>query len=139
MKLDDTISSPYWALRITFGLVPFLAGLDKFLNLLTQWDKYLSPLATRLLPVNPATAMHLVGVIEMAVGIAILTRWTRLGSYVAMAWLICIALNLVLAGYLDIAVRDLAMSVGAYTLARLSEARAVAPSQARSLRPVNAA
>jgi len=58
---------------------------------------------------------------------------------VAMAWLICIAVNLVLAGYLDIAVRDIAMSVGAYTLARLSEARAAVPSQARSLRPLNAA
>lgn len=56
-----------------------------------------------------------------------------------MAWLMCIGFNLVLAGYLDIAVRDLAMSVAAYTLARLSEARAAAPSQARSLRPVNAA
>lgn len=139
MKRDDNISSPYWALRITFGLVPFLAGLDKFLNLLTQWDKYLSPLAVRIMPVGPTTAMHLVGVIEMAVGLAILTRWTRLGSYVATAWLICIAINLVLAGYFDIAVRDLAMSVGAYALAKLSEARAAAPSQVRSLRPVNAA
>lgn len=138
MKLDNNISSPYWALRITFGLVPLLAGVDKFLNLLTHWEMYLSPLAARLMPLNPTTAMHLVGVIEMIVGIAILTRWTRLGSYVAMVWLICIAANLVLAGYFDIAVRDLAMSVGAYTLAKLSEVRETAPSEARSLRPANA-
>src|SRR4029077_12131911 len=48
--------------------------------------------------VAPETLMRAVGVIEMIVGIAILTRWTRLGAYVAAAWLVCIAL--VLAGLL---------------------------------------
>ena len=67
--------------------------------------------------------MHAVGIIEMAVGILILTRWTRLGAYVASAWLLAIALNLLLAGFLDTAVRDIAMSVGAWTLARISELR----------------
>ena len=59
----------------------------------------------------------------MAVGILILTRWTRLGAYVASAWLLAIALNLLLAGFLDTAVRDIAMSVGAWTLARITELR----------------
>jgi hypothetical protein len=67
--------------------------------------------------------MEVVGVIEMIVGIAILTRWTRLGSYVAMAWLTCIALSLV-AHFFDVAVRDLQMAIAAYTLARLTESRA---------------
>ena len=118
---QNKATSLYWILRITFGAVPFLAGLDKFFNLLTHWDKYLSPFAQRLLPVSPATFLHLAGIIEMVVGIAILTRWTRLGSYVAAIWLIGVGANLLLAGYFDVAVRDLVMAVGAYTLARLSE------------------
>jgi uncharacterized membrane protein YphA (DoxX/SURF4 family) len=126
MKSNPNVESSYRLLRITFGVVPFLAGLDKFFNLLAHWDRYMSPLAERLLPMSPATFLHLAGVIEMAVGIAILTRWTRLASYVAAVWLVGIALNLLLAGYFDVAVRDVVMAIAAYTLAKLSEARAAA-------------
>ncbi len=64
----------------------------------------------------------------MAVGLAILTRWTRLGSYVAMAWLVAIAVNLVTIGHFyDVAVRDLEMAVAAYALARLTEQRERVP------------
>jgi uncharacterized membrane protein YphA (DoxX/SURF4 family) len=122
--LENKLDSAWWALRIGLGLGPFLAGLDKFFNLLTNWPMYLNPGLARLLPVSGATFMHAVGVIEMIVGLAILTRWTRLGSYVAMLWLILIALTLVAGGmFLDVAVRDLEMAIAAYTLARLTEVR----------------
>ena len=68
--------------------------------------------------------MHIVGVIEMIVGLAILTKWTRLGSYVASAWLVAIAINLVSTGmFLDVAVRDLEMALAAFVLARMTEVR----------------
>jgi len=122
--MDQRLNSSWWALRIALGLAPFLAGLDKFCNLLTKWTMYLNPLALRVVPVAPETFMRAVGVIEMIVGIAILTRWTRLGAYVAAAWLVCIALNLVSMGaFLDVAVRDLLIAVAAFSLARLTEVR----------------
>ena len=133
--MDQRLNSSWWALRIGLGLAPFLAGLDKFFNLLTNWTMYLDPLALRVIPVSPATFMRAIGVIEMVVGIAILTRWTRLGAYIAAAWLTVIALSLVTMGaFLDIAVRDLLLAVAAYTLARLTEVRqpAMASSYARS-------
>lgn len=121
---DNRLNSAWWALRIGLGLGPFLAGLDKFFNLLADWETYLSPMMTRALPMSAETFMHIVGVIEMVVGLAILTRWTRAGSYVAMLWLILIAINLISTGtFLDVAVRDLEMAIAAYTLARLTEAR----------------
>lgn len=126
------LSSLYRPLWLTYGLVPLLAGLDKFFNLLTDWSQYLSPLVAGLLPVSPEAFMMLVGVIEVAVGVLVLTRWTRLGAWIAAAWLVLIALNLVTLGLFDIAVRDLAMAVGAYTLARLAELRAEAPAAARA-------
>jgi len=105
-------------------LATLLACLDKFFNLLTKWTMYINPLALRVVPVAPETFMRAVGVIEMIVGIAILTRWTRLGAYVAAAWLVCIALNLVSMGaFLDVAVRDLLIAVAAFSLARLTEVR----------------
>jgi hypothetical protein len=120
---DHSLDSVYLPLKIAYGLVPLLAGLDKFFNLLADWGSYLSPSITSILPFGAATFMMIVGVIEMAVGVAILTKFTRLGAYVAMCWLVLIALNLLLAGELDVAVRDLAMAVGAYSLGTISGLR----------------
>ena len=122
--MDQRLNSSWWALRIALGAVPFLAGLDKFFNLLTNWTMYLNPLVLRLVPVAPGTFMRAVGVIEMIVGIAILTRWTRLGAYIVAAWLVGIALNLITMGaFFDVAVRDLLIAVAAFSLARLTEVR----------------
>lgn len=121
---EKGLNSAWWALRIGLGLGPFLAGLDKFFNILTDWGMYLSPTMEKLLPISGTTFMHVVGVIEMVVGLAILTRWTRLGSYVAAGWLLAIAVNLVTTGmFFDLAVRDVEIAIAAYTLARLTEAR----------------
>jgi len=135
-RFDARLDQAWWILRIGLGVGPFLAGLDKYFNLLTNWTTYLSPLALKILPFSGETFMHIVGVIEMIVGLAILTKWTRLGAYVASAWLLAIAINLVSTGmFLDVAVRDLEMAVAAFVLARLSEVRShnVAVEQPRNL------
>lgn len=122
--ITSRIDTPWWSLRLLYGLVPIVAGIDKFTNLLTDWTKYLSPLATSVLPLSASTFMHIVGVIEIAAGVLVLTKFTRIGAYVVAAWLVAIAVNLLTTGqYFDVAVRDLAMAVGAYTLARLTEIR----------------
>lgn len=124
-RFDSRLERVWWILRIGLGLAPFLAGLDKFFNLLADWPAYLSPLTLRLLPFSAPTFMHLVGVIEMIVGLAILTKWTRLGSYVAAAWLVAIALQLLTTGgHFDVAVRDVLIALAAYSLALLTEVRA---------------
>ena len=121
---DSRLDRAWWALRIGLGVGPFLAGLDKYFNLLTDWTMYTSPLVLKLLPFSGRTFMHIVGVIEMIVGLAILTKWTRLGSYVASAWLVAIAINLVSTGmFLDVAVRDIEMALAAFVLARMTEVR----------------
>jgi len=123
MIVDRGVESARQALKVAFGVVPFLAGLDKFFNLLADWPRYLSPAAEAILPVTAQTFMHFAGLVEMVVGLAILTRWTVIGSYVAAVWLVAIAVNLVAAAnFLDVAVRDLVMATAAYTLARLTEA-----------------
>ena len=118
---NSDLKQIWWPLRITYGFIACAAGADKFLNMLTTWEKYVSPWVAGFVPGGAVALMHAVGVIEIAVGIVILTRWTKLGAYVAAAWLLAVACNLLLAGYFDIAVRDIAMSVGAWTLARVTE------------------
>ena len=133
--MDPRLSAPWLALRLGIGLTATLAGLDKFFNLLADWSHYVSPLAAQMLPFSTATFMGIVGVVEVVVGIAVLTAWTRLGAYVASAWLILVALNLTLAGYFDVAVRDVVMAIGALTLARLTEVRQEMP-LVNSQRPI---
>jgi uncharacterized membrane protein YphA (DoxX/SURF4 family) len=124
MKFDKGVESAWWALRIGLGVAAAAAGADKFFNLLADWEGYLSPVAQRFLPVSAVAFMHVAGIVEIVVGLAILTRWTREASYVAAAWLTLIALNLLTTGqFLDVAVRDVVMAIAAYTLARLTEAR----------------
>jgi len=119
----NRLSAAWWALRVGLGAAALLAGLDKFFNLLADWPSYLSPLATHALPIGASTFMHIVGVVEMIVGMTILGGLTQLGGYVAAAWLVAIAVNLVTTGhYFDVAVRDIEMAIAAFALARLTEA-----------------
>lgn len=107
-------------LKTVFVIVPLVAGFDKFTNLLVQWEMYINPILLKLLPVSGHTFMYAVGIIEMIAGIVVFVQ-PRIGAYIVSLWLVGIALNLLLSGhYLDVAVRDLVMATGAYTLARVS-------------------
>ena len=124
MLVSKELNAAYWSLRVAFGLGPLLAGLDKFTNILVNWEKYLSPMAQHTLPISPTNFMHIVGVVEIIVGLAILFGATRVFGYIAMIWLWCIAANLISTGtYYDIAVRDILLGLSAYALARVTEAR----------------
>ncbi len=117
------MTSAYWALRIAFGVVPIVAGLDKFTNLLVSWQGYLGPLARSLLPVSPAAFMHVAGIVEVIVGVAILLGKARIFGFVACVWLAAIALELLSTGhFLDVAARDAVMAVAAFALGRLAQA-----------------
>jgi len=122
MTFDRRLDSARLALKLGLGLAAFLAGLDKFFGLLADWPRYLAPVIQAALPVDATTFMWVAGVIEMIVGLAILTNWTLLGSRVVMVWLLAIAGNLVLSGaFFDVAVRDVEMAIAAFALSRLTE------------------
>ena len=118
-RLDEI----YVPLRLCYGLIPIVAGADKFTNLLTDWSKYLPEFMTHLVPVSPHTFMMGVGVIEIIAGLAVLTALPRLGAYVVAVWLLLIAGAVTLAGFYDVAVRDIAMALGAYTLGSVAALR----------------
>ena len=110
----------YLILYAGFVALPILAGLDKFSHLLVDWDMYLAPLVTRVLPVTAHTFMLVVGVIEIAAGVLVALQ-PRIGAYVVALWLWGIILNLLLVpGFYDVALRDFGLSLGALALARLS-------------------
>ena len=107
-------------LKFTFGLVPIAAGADKFTNLLTDWSQYLNPSMVGMLPFSAHTFMMIVGVIEIIAGILVLVK-TNIGAYIVSVWLVLIAITLIAGGkFLDVAVRDLVMAIGAYSLGKIT-------------------
>lgn len=122
--MDNGSHQAFQILRLGFTVAPIIAGLDKFLQLLTNWDKYLAPQVSGTLGVAPHTFMMIVGAIEIVAGLLVAVN-PRIGGYVVSAWLVGIIINLLLVGgYLDVALRDLGLALGAFALARLAESEA---------------
>jgi hypothetical protein len=123
-NFDDRLNAGWWALRIGLGVGPIITGIDKYFNKLTDWGMYLSPVVTKVVPVSATTFMHAVGVIEIIAGVIVLSRWTRLGSYIVMLWLLGIAVNLLATGmFYDLAMRDVEIAIGAFALSQLTAVR----------------
>ena len=122
-------------LRTLFTVAPIAFGLDKFLNLLTDWPGYLAPWVDRLVPGTAQQAMYIVGVVEILAGVLVAVR-PRWGAPVVALWLAGIIVNLLILGdYYDVALRDFGLLVAAAALARL----AVAPAGAATTQVAGAA
>jgi hypothetical protein len=119
---DTRAYRAYRILHIGFVVLPILAGIDKFLNMLVDWSAYLAPAVIGGLPFSPGAFMQIVGGIEIAAGLLVAIA-PHIGAYVVAAWLWGIIVNLFLVpGYYDIALRDFGLSLGALALAQLAAA-----------------
>jgi len=108
-------------LHFAFTLAPIIAGIDKFLHVLVNWDRYLAPWIVNISPISGHSLMLLVGIVEIIAGLIVAFR-PRIGAWIVFAWLWAIILNLLtFSGYYDIALRDFGLSLGALALARLSK------------------
>ena len=119
-QLTEPGYQAFLLLRTVFPVAPILVGVDKFLNLLTDWPGYLAPWIDHILPGTAAQGMYLIGAIEIIAGVlvAIVSRW---GALVVAAWLLGIIVNLLtLPGYYDVALRDFGLLVAALALSRLA-------------------
>jgi hypothetical protein len=118
----DRARQAFRILYVGFIVAPVLAGLDKFFDVLVDWDHYLAPVVTDVLPVRAHTVMMVIGVVEIAAGILVALR-PRIGGYVVAVWLWAVIVNLLILGdYFDVALRDFGLSLGALARARLAEA-----------------
>jgi hypothetical protein len=124
-KLKDPVYQAYKLLHVGFTIAPIAAGLDKFFDVLVNWDAYLAPIASRVVGGHDHAFMMVVGVIEIIAGIGV-ALLPRIFSYVVAAWLLGIIVNLLLIPasnplpHYDVALRDFGLLLGALALARLS-------------------
>jgi uncharacterized membrane protein YphA (DoxX/SURF4 family) len=122
-RLAEPTYQAFLLLRVVFIVAPIVAGLDKFADVLVDWDKYLAPWLNDILPGSAADAMHVIGVVEIAAGLLVAVA-PRYGAPLVAAWLGGIVFNLLTySGYYDIALRDFGLMVGALALWRLSVKR----------------
>ena len=124
IEVNAEVSRPafqaYQILHVGLTVAPIVAGLDKFFNLLVNWEQYLPPFVTNLVGGNGHYLMLVVGVIEIIVGLGVSFK-PKIFAYVVSAWLLIIIANLLmLPGYYDIALRDFGLALAALALARLS-------------------
>jgi uncharacterized membrane protein YphA (DoxX/SURF4 family) len=116
----DPAYQAFVIMRVAFTVAPILFGLDKFFNVMVDWEQYLAPWINDIIPGSASTAMHLVGVVEIIAGVFVAVK-PRYGAYVVAAWLGGIIINLLTySGYYDVALRDFGLMLGALTLARLA-------------------
>jgi len=114
----------YSILRWSFAALPIIAGADKFFHFLTNWNHYLAPVVSTLIAkagLTTVSFMQIVGGMEILAGLLVAVK-PRYGAYVVSAWLVAVGANLILAGgFLDVAMRDFGLALGAFALGRLSE------------------
>jgi hypothetical protein len=123
-QLEAEAQSPtyqaYQILHWGFVAAPVIAGADKFLHILTDWDRYLAPSLARISPLGAHGTMLAVGVVEVLAGLVVAMK-PRIGAYIVAAWLVGIILDLLLVGsFFDVALRDFGLCLAALALGRLS-------------------
>jgi hypothetical protein len=121
-RIIDPAYQAFLLLRVGFTVAPIAFGLDKFFDVLVEWNRYLAPEINDIVPGTASDAMYIVGAIEIVAGLLVALA-PRIGGYVVAAWLGGIIVNLLVLGdYYDVALRDFGLLLGALTLARLATA-----------------
>ncbi len=117
---SDPAYGAFLLLRIGFAVLPIVFGIDKFTNLLADWQSYLAPWIVDISPLTAYQTMLVVGVVEIAAGLAVAVK-PRYAAYVVAAWLAGIIVNLLTySGFYDVALRDFGLLVGALALGILA-------------------
>src|SRR5688572_28899594 len=124
--INESKFNTIWTIsQHVYGPVPILIGADKFTFFFVNWNIYVSPYAASIIPIT--MLVPLVGIIEIAAGLLILTKYPRFGAYLVAAWIGIIIINLFMIGDLyDIILRDIAIAFGYIVFAKLTELKASA-------------
>jgi uncharacterized membrane protein YkgB len=119
-EASDPRRQAFALMRLAFTVAPIAFGIDKFVNVMVDWPGYLAPWVDDLVPGSGQDLMYIIGVVEIAAGLAVLVR-PRYGAYLVAAWLGAIIVNLLtLSGFYDVALRDFGLLLAALSLARLA-------------------
>lgn len=132
--MNSALQRINWAqklLHLTYIFLPIIAGIDKFFHCLVDWNIYVNEELFHVLPISQQNFMYGVGIIEICAGLLVFL-YPRIGGLIIAIWLVLISINLITMGshthhgyrhnmtHYDVAIRDLALAIGAYVLFLLS-------------------
>jgi uncharacterized membrane protein YphA (DoxX/SURF4 family) len=121
MNQGAQLRQTWLLLKLTYGLYYLIIGTDKFFGFFTESQHRVSFLTLSLIPLSLNQLLYVVGLLEIIVGLLILSRWTRIGAYAGFALLVVIVANIVAMGkHYDIALHGTAIASGMLALARLT-------------------
>lgn len=131
MNVNETIKHKFnmtWMmLKVSYGLLFIVLGVDKFLNIITNWSIYINHSILNVLPLTIDQFIMGLAIIEIIIGLMIITAFTRMGSALAVLWFLIIAIDLISLGrFYDIATRDIMLAIGAIALTNLTQIREMA-------------
>lgn len=120
---ENRLYKPWLFLKIVYGLIVLIAGIDKFLGILSPHNENVISLFIKSLIPFPITYfLYGVGIFEIIIGIMILTRATYWGAYLLMAWYLVINLNLVtMNSFYLIIINNMGHAAATFTLAQLTK------------------
>ena len=85
-------------LQAVFVLAPMVAGIDKFTDILTNWDFYLSPIVPQITHLAPHQFMMGAGIVEIIAGLLVAMK-PKVGGIVVAVWLAGIIINLLFSSH----------------------------------------
>lgn len=122
VRQEQRLHMVWLVLKISYGCAALIIGADKFFNYAVNWSKYLSPLISNALPISIPHIMYTIGVVEILVGLLILSKYTKLGASILSLWFLIIIANLLsMRMYYDIMARDLLLAIAAWSLAEITD------------------
>src|SRR3989344_526341 len=124
MLNEKSVRAARLILRVTFGLLAIVVGIDTFTNVLVNWSAYLLPKIAALPYAD--LFMKAGAVLQIIAGVlTFIPRTAKAGAVIIMLWLLAVTINVALIGIYDVALRDAALALGALALVKLeSGARA---------------
>ncbi len=120
-KIKKNINYLWWILKITYGSLFIFVGADKFFNILTNWDRFISTVCLEIIPISPTVFLHIFGILQIIIGLLILSAYTMLGAIIGLIVLLGIFLNLLFTqDFTVVLTHDFIMILGLIVLIELT-------------------
>ncbi len=100
-------------LRIVYGLYWGIIGVDKFFGFVTESEFRVSKLTLSFIPLSLPQLLRVIGTLEIAIAVMILTQWPRLGAICGIILMTAIIVNLIaMKEHYDIALHGITIGAG---------------------------
>lgn len=119
----DRLQKAWWLLLVTYSVLFIVVGLDKFFNVLVDWQSFVSESVLQFFPYGAFVLIRLFAIIQIGAGFSLLYFQSRSAIYCILALLIGIFFNVwAISGFSVVIVHDVFMIIHGVVLLWLTDA-----------------